>query len=246
MSISILVVDDNRDILENIRDYLALRDRRVETATTGSDALERIRREHFDLIVLDVGLPGIDGLMLCKMIRNEGFAAPIIMLTARDTIDDRVEGLECGADDYVVKPFSLRELSARIDAHLRRAGGGEAGVLRVGELTMNLSTMRVERAGVEIKLNPSCWRLLRELMTRSPAVVDRARLEQVLWNGSAPESDALRSTLYLLRRQLDKPFAYPMLKTHTGLGWSVSDADKHRALEPAELSAQSESSERGR
>lgn len=223
MSVAILVVDDNRDILENIRDYFALRDRRVETATTGPEALDRIRREHFDLIVLDLGLPGLDGLMLCKMIRSEGFTAPVIMLTARDSIDDRVEGLNCGADDYVVKPFSLRELAARVEAHLRRAGRGEAGVLRVGELTMNLSTMRVERSGVEIRLNPSCFKLLRELMMKSPAVVDRARLEQVLWNGSAPGSDALRSTLYLLRRQLDKPFEHAMLKTHVGLGWSVVD-----------------------
>lgn len=225
MPTEILVVDDNRDILENIRDYFSLRGWNVDDASTGPDALERIRSKTYDLIVLDVGLPGLDGIMLCRMIRTEGIAAPVIMLTARDTVDDRVEGLEAGADDYVVKPFSLRELAARVEARLRShvPTGAKAEVLRIADLELDLGSMRAVRAGVELKLNPTCLKLLRELMRASPAVVDRTRLEFVLWQGNAPGSDSLRSNLYLLRQQVDKPFNKALLHTHPGFGWSISE-----------------------
>ena len=223
MTVSILVVEDNRDILDNVCDYLAMRGRRVSAASSGPEGLERVRSGSFDLVILDVGLPGLDGFTLCRMIRTEGFTMPVVMLTARDAVDDRVEGFECGADDYVVKPFSLRELAARVEAHLRRAGRGEDGMLRVGDLALDTRSMRVERAGREIKLNPTCFKLLRELMTRSPAVVGRARLERLLWGENVPESDSLRSNLYLLRAKIDKPFGRALLHTHTGLGWSIED-----------------------
>lgn len=122
MSIRILVVDDNPDILANVRDFLSMKDGWApETASTGLEALERIDRSTFDLVILDVGLPDTDGMTLTRRLRASGFTAPILMLTARDTIDDRVEGLTSGADDYLIKPFSLRELAARVEALLRRS-----------------------------------------------------------------------------------------------------------------------------
>lgn len=125
MSIRILVVDDNPDILANVRDFLSMKDGWApETASTGLEALERIDRSTFDLVILDVGLPDTDGMTLTRRLRASGFTAPILMLTARDTIDDRVEGLTSGADDYLIKPFSLRELAARVEALLRRIRRG--------------------------------------------------------------------------------------------------------------------------
>ena len=133
MSIRILVVDDNPDIRATVRDFLSLMDGWApETASTGLEALERIDRSTFDLVILDVGLPDTDGMTLTRRLRASGFTAPILMLTARDTIDDRVEGLTSGADDYLIKPFSLRELAARVEALLRRSGANPAGRLTAG------------------------------------------------------------------------------------------------------------------
>lgn len=224
MSIRILVVDDNPDILANVRDFLSMKDGWTpETASTGLEALERIDRSTFDLVILDVGLPDTDGMTLTRRLRASGFTAPILMLTARDTIDDRVEGLTSGADDYLIKPFSLRELAARVEALLRRSGANPAGRLTAGPLSLDLKTLRVEREGRDIKLNPTCLQLLRELMQQSPGIVSRRRLEAVLWQGEPPASDSLRSNLYLLRQAVDKPFDHPLIHTHPGLGWSVAD-----------------------
>ena len=181
MSIRILVVDDNPDILANVRDFLSMKDGWApETASTGREALERIDRSTFDLVILDVGLPDTDGMTLTRRLRASGFTAPILMLTARDTIDDRVEGLTSGADDYLIKPFSLRELAARVEALLRRSGANPAGHLTAGPLSLDLKTLRVEREGRDIRLNPTCLQLLRELMQQSPGIVSRRRLEAVL------------------------------------------------------------------
>lgn len=200
MSIRILVVDDNPDILANVRDFLSMKDGWApETASTGREALERIDRSTFDLVILDVGLPDTDGMTLTRRLRASGFTAPILMLTARDTIDDRVEAL------------------------LRRSGANPAGRLTAGPLSLDLKTLRVEREGRDIRLNPTCLQLLRELMQQSPGIVSRRRLEAVLWQGEPPASDSLRSNLYLLRQAVDKPFDHPLIHTHPGLGWSVAD-----------------------
>lgn len=200
MSIRILVVDDNPDILANVRDFLSMKDGWApETASTGLEALERIDRSTFDLVILDVGLPDTDGMTLTRRLRASGFTAPILMLTARDTIDDRVEAL------------------------LRRSGANPAGRLTAGPLSLDLKTLRVEREGRDIRLNPTCLQLLRELMQQSPGIVSRRRLEAVLWQGEPPASDSLRSNLYLLRQAVDKPFDRPLIHTHPGLGWSVAD-----------------------
>lgn len=200
MSIRILVVDDNPDILANVRDFLSMKDGWApETASTGLEALERIDRSTFDLVILDVGLPDTDGMTLTRRLRASGFTAPILMLTARDTIDDRVEAL------------------------LRRSGANPAGRLTAGPLSLDLKTLRVEREGRDIRLNPTCLQLLRELMQQSPGIVSRRRLETVLWQGEPPASDSLRSNLYLLRQAVDKPFDRPFIHTHPGLGWYVAD-----------------------
>ena len=223
MSLAVLLVDDNTDILCNVRDYLEMNGMAVETAINGKEALERMSQRSYAVCVLDIGLPDVDGLTVCKTLRANGDKTPILMLTARDSIDDRVTGLEVGADDYLIKPFSLRELNARVQALVRRAYGDSEMKLRVGDLTFDLSTTQVNRAGNPIKLNPRCLTILIELMKRSPAIVSRSRLEAQVWGGGAPDSDSLRANIYLLRQAIDKAFDKKLIHTHPGLGWSINE-----------------------
>lgn len=223
MSLAVLLVDDNTDILCNVRDYLEMNGMAVETAINGKEPLERMSQRSYAVCVLDIGLPDVDGLTVCKTLRANGDKTPILMLTARDSIDDRVTGLEVGADDYLIKPFSLRELNARVQALVRRAYGDSEMKLRVGDLTFDLSTTQVNRAGKPIKLNPTCLTILKELMIRSPAIVSRNRLEAQVWGGGAPDSDSLRANIYLLRQAIDKAFDKKLIHTHPGLGWSINE-----------------------
>lgn len=223
MSLAVLLVDDNTDILCNVRDYLEMNGMAVETAINGKEALERMSLRSYAVCVLDIGLPDVDGLTVCKTLRANGDKTPILMLTARDSIDDRVTGLEVGADDYLIKPFSLRELNARVQALVRRAYGDSEMKLRVGNLTFDLSTTQVNRAGKPIKLNPTCLTILKELMIRSPAIVSRNRLEAQVWGGGAPDSDSLRANIYLLRQAIDKAYDKKLIHTHPGLGWSINE-----------------------
>ena len=199
MANRILVVDDNSDIRENICEYLNLRGHQTIGASDAASAAQLIAEEDIALIVLDVGLPGEDGMSFCRRLRLAGSSILILMLTARDAVDDRVAGLESGADDYVITPFSLLELNARVEALLRRAGlsgmtAGASKKLQVGPLVLDPDALSVEREGK-------------------------------VWSDGAPISDSLRSNLYLLRQALDKPFNDPMLKTHPGAGWSVCSPD---------------------
>lgn len=165
----ILVVEDNRDILANLADYLSLKGYTVDCAQDGLSGLHLAATEHYDLIVLDVMLPGIDGYALCRRLREDARRdTPVIMLTARDQLDDRLQGFRSGADDYLVKPFALSELSARIEAVLRRAQGGGRRELSVADLSYDLDTLEVKRAGKSLKLNPIGLKLLAVLCRRAP------------------------------------------------------------------------------
>lgn len=219
----ILVVDDVEDIRINLSEYLTLKGYEVETASTSAEADEKLRENPPDLVLLDVGLPGRNGMALCRSWRTDRFRMPVIMLTARDAVDDRVTGLESGADDYVVKPFALREVAARIEAQLRRANAHEKRILKVGDLTLDLDGRRATRAGIEVKLNPTTLKILTVLMKRSPGIVSREALESAVWGSETPASDSLRSNLYLLRQAVDKPFEHALIKTHPGLGWSIEE-----------------------
>jgi DNA-binding response OmpR family regulator len=174
-----------------------------------------------------VMLAGMDGITLCRKLREEARRdTPLLMLTARDTIDDKLAGLDAGADDYLVKPFEIRELEARIRTLLRRHRGSlTAGTLRVADLVLDTGTMMVTRAGTPIKLMPIGIKLLTILMRASPRIVSRQRLEHEVWGDVLPDSDTLRSHLYALRRGIDKPFARSLLHTLPGLGYRLADED---------------------
>ncbi len=222
----ILLVEDNRDILANLADYLTLKGYGVDCAQDGLSGLHLAVTGHYDLIVLDVMLPGLDGYTLCRRLREETRSSiPVIMLTARDQLDDRLQGFKAGADDYLVKPFALSELAARIEAVLRRSQGNSQRVLQVSDLSYDLDTLEVRRGGRRLKLNPLGLKLLALLMQRSPHVLRREALEEALWGDDCPDSDSLRSHVHQLRQVIDKPFPRPLLHTVHGLGYRLAESD---------------------
>ena len=222
----VLIVEDNRSLAANFADYLKARGHVVDLAMDGVTGLHLAVTGDFDAIVLDLSLPGIDGTELCRRLRAEHSATPILMLTARGELEDRVRGLELGADDYLVKPVPLRELEARLRAQVRRARGGlEQPRLQVADLVLDERTMAVSRAGKAITLTRLDYRLLRVLMRESPAVVPRARLESELWGDEPPETDTLRAHVHLLHRAIDHPFDRALLHTVHGVGYRLAAED---------------------
>ena len=220
----ILVIEDNRDILANVLDYLQLKGYGVDCAQDGLSGLHLATTVPYDLIVLDIMLPGVDGYQVCKRLREDARSeVPILMLTARDALEDRLTGLRAGADDYLVKPFALSELVARIEAILRRSSGGKKRQLKIADLVYDLDTLDISRAGQPLKLNPLAMKLLAILMQKSPAVVRREVLEEALWGDNSPESDSLRSHIHHLRQVIDKPFATPLLHTLHGVGYRLAE-----------------------
>ena len=220
----LLVIEDNRDILANLVDFLELKGYTVDCARDGLTGLHLAATGHYDLIVLDVMLPGLDGYGVCRKLReSERVATPIIMLTARDALEDRLQGFGSGADDYLTKPFALSELAARIEAVLKRSRGGGQRLLRIGDLRYDLDTLEVERGGQRLVMSPIGLRLLAILMQKSPAVVRREALEEALWGDEPPDSDSLRSHIHSLRLAIDKPFARPLLHTVRGVGYCLAE-----------------------
>lgn len=217
----ILVVEDNRDILANLVDYLEMKDYIVDCAQDGLAGLKLAREQSYDLAVLDVMLPGLDGFKLCQKLREERNHVPVIMLTARDTLEDRLEGFDAGADDYLVKPFELTELGARVEAVLRRSRG-VSRVLQVSDLQLDLDTLTASRQDKSLKLNPIGLKLLEVLMRKSPSVVRRDQLEEAVWGDNCPDSDSLRSHIHQLRQVIDKPFGVPLLQTVHGIGFRLA------------------------
>jgi len=218
----VLVVDDDADILTTIADQLELHGITVDCAMNGNQAIGLVDENRYDVIVLDVMMPGSDGLSACRQLRDRGCTVPILFLTARDTLEDKVSGFDVGADDYLVKPFAMKELLCRIHALGRRISRQQARTLSFGELTLDLEQASVRRAGKLLRLNQLQFRLLRCLMIRAPQVVTREQLEHELWKDAPPDSDALRSHLYQLRQVIDRPFDYPMLETVRGMGYRLS------------------------
>lgn len=222
----ILLVEDNRDILANMVDYLELKGYIVDCAQDGLSGLHLAATQHYDLLVLDIMLPGLDGLSLCQRLREEAHkTTPVIMLTARDALDDRLQGFKAGADDYLVKPFALSELAARIDAVIRRTQGAGKRELSLADLNYDLDTLEVTRAGKSLKINPIGLKLLDILLKKSPHLVRREALEDALWGDDCPDSDSLRSHIHHLRQVIDKPFDKPLLHTVRGLGYRLAESE---------------------
>ncbi|MCY4144438.1 MAG: response regulator transcription factor [Gammaproteobacteria bacterium] len=222
----VLVVDDNHDICQNIGDYLELYGHVVDFAYNGANALRLALIGEYDVIVLDLMLPGMDGLDVCRELRAGAKSeVPVLMLTARDTLTDKLGGFRAGTDDYLVKPFAMQELLARLQALYARRKGRLAQKLVVGDLALDKKTREVSRGGQRISLNPVGFKILERMMEASPTVVTRTELETLLWGDEWPESDALRSHLYKLRRAMEMPCRERLLHTVHGVGYRLAVPD---------------------
>ncbi|BAP45626.1 DNA-binding response regulator [Pseudomonas sp. StFLB209] len=221
----ILVIEDNRDIHDNLVEFLQLKGHQVESALDGLSGLHLAATKAFDAIILDIMLPGIDGNRICHSLRQHSRSdVTILMLSARDTLEDRLVGFSAGADDYVTKPFAMAEVLARLEAITARRQGTGNRVLSVADLTYDLDTLEVSRANAVLKLNPTHLKLLELLMRRSPHLVPRKELELALWGNDTPKGGSLRSNIHILRRTLDGGFDTELLQTVHGLGYKLCAA----------------------
>jgi DNA-binding response OmpR family regulator len=227
----ILLIEDNRNISEMVGEYLERKGFGVDYASDGADGLRLAVENSYDVVVLDLMLPRIDGLEVCRRLRQEAKkSTPVLMLTARDSLDDKVRGLEAGGDDYLVKPFAIQELEARVRALIRRDRRQvSAEVLKVGDLVLDTATLRLTRAGRDLQLSPIGLKLLTILMRESPRVVSRRDIEREIWGDALPDSDTLRSHLYNLRKVIDKPFERQLLHTIHSAGYRLAELETEPA-----------------
>lgn len=219
----ILVVEDNPDIAGSIADYLELQGHITDFASDGVMGVHLATEHHFDAIILDVNMPRMNGFEVCKQLRREHqLDTPILMLTARDSLADKTTGFRLGAWDYLVKPFELKELVLRLDALKLRKLPNRSRILTVGDLSLNIDKWQARREDKLLDLHSAALRILEMLMRASPNAVSRHDLEFLLWGDNPPDSDPLRSHMYELRCELDKPFEFKMLKTMRGIGFALS------------------------
>ncbi len=218
----ILLIEDSGPLCQNIVDYLEPLGHRLHLAFDGRAGLELALNQPFDLIILDVGIPGIDGLALCEDLRKRSERhVPVLMLTARDALVDKLAGFASGADDYLTKPFALAELAARIDALTLRHRVGKDHLLRLGDLQIDRQHRIARRRGQPLRLTPIAWEILLMLAEAHPRPLPRFELTRGLWGDDPPDSDALRSHIHLLRQVLDKPYPTAMLETLHGVGFRL-------------------------
>ena len=224
----ILIIEDNPDIVANIYAFFEPKGFELDNAHNGLSGLALAANNRYDVILLDVMLPGMDGTKLCKTLREELHdKTPVLMLTARDTILDKVAGFDSGADDYLIKPFSLVELEARIKALIRRHQDEYfQHSIQVGALSLNAAEHSIKRDDKPLKLTPTGFKILQTLMSASPRVVSKNELEEKVWGQDVPSSDALRTHLHSVRAQVDKPFDRAMIVTMAGVGYQIIDPDK--------------------
>ncbi|WP_293268805.1 response regulator transcription factor [Neptunomonas sp.] len=220
--LQVLLVEDDRDLAASVADYLVLEQISVDHAYNGQAGLTLALENSYDVLLLDLMLPRIDGLTLCEKLRQQGIDTPVLMLTARDTLDDKVAGFGAGTDDYLVKPFALEELTVRIQALAKRRSG-QMKKLQRADLILELDSKVATRDGQTIKLTPSEWVLLETLLRASPAIVSKQQLERALWPDDLPDTNSLKVHMYHLRQQVDKPFSNPLIHTIKGQGFVINE-----------------------
>jgi DNA-binding response OmpR family regulator len=221
--VRVLIIEDDPAIAANLYDFLEARGHAVDAAADGVTGLHLAVTGGFDAIVLDVGLPGMDGIALCRKLRDEAHNdTPVLMLTARDTLQDKLAGFSGGADDYLVKPFALKEAEARLLAlHKRRAGRVAGGTIASGDLVFDPGSLSVQFCGNDVKLPRKCLRILEALMSQPNRVLSRKELETAAWGDELDNSDSLRSHMHVLRRELQRAGGYDPIRTVHGHGYRL-------------------------
>ncbi len=226
-ALRILFIEDHADLAANLCDYFEERGHFVDCAMDGITGLHLAVVNTYDIIVLDLMLPGMDGITLCHKLRQEASKnTPVIMLTARNTLEDKIAGFTSGTDDYLVKPFELKELELRIRSLTQRAQGMRTQrILRVADLEFNQDTLQVHRGGQRLEFQAMALRILELLMQRSPAVVLRRDIEQTVWGDAPPDSNALRVHMHTLRTAIDRPGLPTLLHTKRSIGYRLAPPD---------------------
>ncbi|PSB87398.1 DNA-binding response regulator [Photobacterium damselae subsp. damselae] len=218
----VLIVDDNHNIAETIADYLELEGMTIDCAYHGEAALNLVKENHYDVIIMDIMMPKLDGINAVKKLREEQFCnTPILFLTAKDQLEDKIAAFKAGGDDYLLKPFSMEELCLRLYALSNRGPRQDIGELKFADITINTRTDEVKRAETEIKLSRIQLKILKLLMRQAPSIVSRQEVIESIWGDETPSSDALRSHIYGLRNALDKGFETSRLETIHGQGYRI-------------------------
>jgi DNA-binding response OmpR family regulator len=222
----LLVIEDDLELNRALKRNLIQEGYAVDAAYDGEEGQEYAEATAYDAIILDVMLPKKDGISLCRSLRQRHVASPIVMLTARDTIADRVLGLDSGADDYLVKPFAFQELLARLRALLRRSVPEKQGILVAGDLSLDPATHAVERGGRPLTLNPKEFALLECLLRHPNQILSREQIERHLWSyDEVNASNIVDVHVARLRRKIDDPFPEKLLETVYGLGYRLRPSE---------------------
>lgn len=227
----ILIVEDEHKISTYLKRGLEEQGYAVDAAFTGSEALDWVQAAPYDLIILDIMLPEIDGITLCRELRARGMRMPILMLTARDAVEDRVTGLDAGADDYLIKPFAFNELLARVRALLRRnQDAPKVNTLQVGDLILDTLARRVSRGEKRIDLTPKEYAILELLMREQGRVLTRTQIAEHVWNYEVyNQSNIVDVYIRNLRRKIDDGYELKLIRTVRGVGYQIS-AEKDETL----------------
>jgi DNA-binding response OmpR family regulator len=226
MAMRILVIEDEVKVANALKEGLEHEGYTVDLAFTGEEGFFLLNQQTYDLVILDWMLPGRDGIEILKTVRQKGIRTPVLILTAKDAVEDRVEGLDSGADDYLIKPFAFPELLARIRALLRRGREEKTLRLSVGDLEMDLVTRKVTRRGKEIQLTLREFELLEYLMRHRGQIVSREMLARDVWHETlraTPLDNVIDVHIARLRRKIDQPFAKKLLHTIRGVGFMLSE-----------------------
>jgi len=222
LSIQVLLVEDDIDLASTVVDYLELEGVICDHAANGIAGLELIKNNQYDVIVLDINMPRMDGLDVCKNMRKQGINTPVIMLTARDTLDDKLAGFSVGSDDYLVKPFEMLELVARVQVLAKRLSG-QTDCISIAGLEVDFSQRVVKRQQRVIQLSPTGWKILEVLMRKSPQVVTKEQLSQAVWGEDTPDTNSLKVHLFKLRQQIDGTNESKLIQTIAGQGFVLRE-----------------------
>ncbi|CAD5292056.1 Transcriptional regulatory protein BasR [Alteromonas sp. 38] len=224
--IRVLLVEDDIGLAGNVLDYLELEDMQCDHASNGVAALQLINQHQYDVLVLDINLPRLDGLSVCERMRNDGNDTPVIMLTARDQLEDKLAGFQKGADDYLVKPFAMAELVARVTALAGRRSA-QVNQVAMGNVTLKINGQEAQAGSNDIKLSPITYALLKKLMLAKGEVVSRERLIEAAWKDSVPESNVLKVHMHHLRKALEHANASISVLSKPNSGFYLAEDADH-------------------
>jgi len=220
--LNLLLVEDDIDLATAVIDYFELENIQCDHAGNGVLGLNLIEKNHYQAIILDLNLPKMSGLTVCENIRNQGIDTPVLMLTAMDTLEDKLTGFAKGADDYLVKPFAMEELIVRVKA-LSNRRSGQVTVLKVAGIELDLDKMKASLSGYTLKLSPIAFKILEVLLRNSPNPVSRDFIVQEVWGDDKPESNSLKVHIFNLRKQLDLAGNKALLQTVSGFGFAIEE-----------------------